>query len=157
MLCFHRNKMKSAHSLSSVSPSLQKAAHYLLSVCLAFHLLWAPTGLFLWRRPVCPWWAGFFLLPVLFLHGAALAYCFGILSGQACTSPASFFIGSLILIGSKSCIIKHGQIHFLFDCKPKYLQTSRMPWDIHFLYPQKQGSFFSYRPRHHLPHLVPRA
>lgn len=118
-LCSHRNTRKSTYSLSSVSPNLQKAAHCLLSVYPAFHLLWAPTGLF--------------LLQVVFLHGVSLAHCSGILSGQACTSSAPFFMGWLILIGSKSCINTHRQIHFLFDWEPKYVQTPRMPCDIHFI------------------------
>lgn len=52
----------------------------------------------------------------------------------ACTCPAPLCRDWLSLICFKSCIIKHRQIYFLFDWHPKYLQTSRVPFDMSLIY-----------------------
>lgn len=59
-----------------------------------------------------------------------------------CTYPATLCIEWLSLICSKSLIIKHRQIYFLSDWKPKYLQTSSVPFEW-VLFTYKQGSRFS--------------
>lgn len=94
-----------AHTLSPVSSNLQKAACCLRCIHLVFFLWRLPTSMEDWP---------------LHSPSSALWWCF---LSTLCQGPVSIAgtclaplcTDCLNLICSKSCIIKHRQIYFLFD------------------------------------------
>lgn len=111
-------------TLSPVSSSLQKAACCLRCIRLVVFLWRLPTSMEDWplhSPSPAPWWC----FPSTLCQGPV---------SIACTCPAPLCVDWLSLICSKSCIIKHRQIYFLFDWHPKYLQTSRVPFDMSLIY-----------------------